>query len=95
MRRSVLWTPAMEAVLRRMRGEGATWAAIGVALGLGRESVREHGRRLGVRRMPPPPAVVHEDRNRPPLQAGHPLTWGLLTQGTCIEGCRYPYPVFL
>ncbi len=34
-------------------------------------------------------------RNRPPLPAGHPLSWGLLTNGTSIEGAPYPYRVFL
>ena len=31
---------------------------------------------------------------RPPLPAGHPVTWVMLTQGTVIDGNPYPYPVF-
>ena len=31
---------------------------------------------------------------RPPLPAGHPLSWGLLTNDTPLHGSAYPYPVF-
>lgn len=33
--------------------------------------------------------------DRPPLPAGHPLTWGLITRGTTLEEAPYPFPVFL
>ena len=32
--------------------------------------------------------------DRPPLPAGHPVCWGLLTDGTVLDGAEYPYPVF-
>ena len=32
--------------------------------------------------------------DRPALPAGHPLSWGLLTNGTVLDGAEYPYPVF-
>ena len=35
----------------------------------------------------------HNDR--PPLPAGHPLTWSILTDGTPLSGSEYPFPVFL
>ncbi len=48
---------------------------------------------------PPAPIVYrvcgrpgHNDR--PPLPAGHPISWQLLTNGTSLEGARYPFPVF-
>ena len=94
MRRGQNWSPEMEQVLRRMRADGATWAAIGGALGLGRETVREQGRRLGVRRALPVFQPPPEDPNRPPLPPGHPLSWRLLIAGTCLEDAPYPYPVF-
>lgn len=28
------------------------------------------------------------------MAAGHPVTWGLLTAGTVLEGTPYPFPVF-
>ncbi len=34
-------------------------------------------------------------QDRPPLPAGHPVTWGLLVAGTTLEGMGYPHPVFL
>ena len=33
-------------------------------------------------------------QDRPALPAGHPLTWGLLTRGTVLDGADYPFPVF-
>jgi hypothetical protein len=77
------WTEIADNVIRDMRGAGATWAAIGVRLGLSRNTVIERGRRL--RAEAPARVVVAkeydmlEDPNRGPLPAGHPLTWGLLT----------------
>ena len=32
--------------------------------------------------------------DRPALPAGHALTWGLLTDGTVLDGAEYPFPVF-
>lgn len=32
---------------------------------------------------------------RPTLPAGHPISWGLLTDGTALDGSEYPHPVFL
>ena len=32
--------------------------------------------------------------DRPPMPAGHPVTWGLLVNGTVLQGQDYPYPVF-
>ena len=32
--------------------------------------------------------------DRPALAAGHPVSWGLLTAGTVLDGAPYPFPVF-
>lgn len=32
--------------------------------------------------------------DRPPLPAGHALTWGALIAGTVLEGTPYPFPVW-
>lgn len=92
------WTPALETRLRQMRLEGATWQEIADILGVGRESVREHGRRIGAVRLPRQVAVDPDppasSGSRPPLAAGHPVSWGLLTEATLLQGSAYPYPVF-
>jgi hypothetical protein len=78
------WTNEADAAIRMMRSDGQTWAAIGRSLGLSRNTVIERGRRL--RTLAPPRQINQpvekkpsEDPNRPPLEAGHKLTWGLLT----------------
>jgi hypothetical protein len=42
--------------------------------------------------------VVHErllakwlrETDRPPLRAGDPVSWGVLTEGTLLDGTRWP-----
>jgi len=83
-----VWTAAADQVICTMREAGDTWAAIGCALGLSRNTVIERGRRL--RACAPPKIVmaaekqVSEDPNRLPLPAGHPVTWRLISDA--------PYP---
>jgi len=78
------WTEQADALIRTMRGDGQTWAAISRSLGLSRNTVIERGRRLRAgaparAARPPAETEVSDDPNRPPLRAGHPLTWNLLT----------------
>lgn len=87
------WTREADRVICEMRGDGATWAAIGRQLGLSRNTVIERGRRLrAALPLRPAPMVKNKDTeglndpNRPPLRAGHPLTWGLLTADAFPEG---------
>lgn len=84
------WTEAADRMICDMRGAGETWAAIGLRLGLSRNTVIERGRRLRAE-APVRAAVVKEydmleDPNRPALPAGHPLTWGLLSDEPYPEG---------
>jgi len=91
------WSQLIDTQLHRLRGEGATWDAIAAALRLSRSAVIEHGRRIGVRRPPHvvPPAPLRElaDPGREPLPAGHPVSWGLITERTLLAGTRYPGPL--
>jgi hypothetical protein len=86
----------LDARLKELRGAGLTWDGIAAEMGLGRNTVLERGRRIGARRMVQPrTSTLEEPRDRPPRQAGHPLTWELINHGTVLEGEAYPYPVFL
>lgn len=33
--------------------------------------------------------------DRPALPAGHPITWGAITEGTVLDSAVYPFPVFV
>jgi hypothetical protein len=83
-----VWTAAADRVICTMREGGETWAAIGLRLGLSRNTVIERGRRLRATAPPKPVLVtergVSEDPNRLPLPAGHPVTWRLISDA--------PYP---
>lgn len=83
-----VWSAASDQTIRKMRADGATWAAIGRTLGLSRNTVIERGRRLRAEAPVRVPVVqekpVSDDPNRMPLRAGHPITWALLTD--------LPYP---
>lgn len=91
-----VWTAAADARLRRLRAEGRTWAEIAADLGVSRDMATERGRRIGARRPPADhaPTPASGDPARPPLPPGHPVSWGLLTRGTTLEGVPYPFPVF-
>jgi hypothetical protein len=78
------WTQAADSAICAMRATGCSWAQIGQSLGLSRNTVIERGRRLQAAAPVRAPAarverLVSDDPNRGPLPAGHPLTWGLLT----------------
>jgi len=85
------WTETADLTICQMRGLGASWAQIGRTLGLSRNTVIERGRRLRAQ-APVRAAVVvvkesiSDDPNRGALRAGHPLTWGLLTDEPYPEG---------
>lgn len=77
------WTAVADKMICDMRGAGETWAAIGLRLGLSRNTVIERGRRLRAeapaRQLVVKEYDILEDPHRGPLPAGHPLTWGLLS----------------
>ncbi len=84
MPRPRAWTEEADMAIRTMRLDRKTWAEIARSLGLSRNTVIERGRRIlaispGPRRKPVTEKIVSEDPNRPPLAAGHELTWSLLT----------------
>jgi hypothetical protein len=104
------WTADADTMLLGLRRDGTTWDAIAAAIGVSRNAAIDRGKRLllaegspalaaarlparpAAPRPPPGPPSMEE---RPPLCAGHPVTWELLIAGTCLEGAPYPFPVFL
>ena len=94
MAHPITWTPQADLVVIQMRGGGSPWPVIARTLQVGRSAVIERARSLGIRsktHLPRPAAKLAIPRiDRPPLPAGHPLTWGAIT-----DGIPYPYPVFL
>ncbi|HQU01339.1 MAG TPA: AsnC family protein [Acetobacteraceae bacterium] len=94
------WTEAADSTIKVMRAEGASWAAIGVALDLSRNTVIERGRRIHaaaplryeiVARQAEDRDAI-DDPHRPALCAGHELTWRLLTDATVLDGTLYRQP---
>ena len=78
--------------IKRMRAESASWDSIAVAVGVTRWTVIERGRRLGARLPPPDFQPSPEDPERPALPPGHPDTWGIIINGTSLDGMPYPIP---
>jgi hypothetical protein len=86
MPKTLVWSTLADTTITAMRANGATWLEVSKILGLSRSTVIERGRRLRAvapARFVPPPEIP-EDRDRPPLRAGHDLTWKLISSD--------PYP---
>jgi len=94
MPNKLVWTPAQDAMIKRLRAEGATWDVIASTMSVSRFTIIDRGRRIGARRPPPEFRPPPDDLARPPLPAGHPRTWQPLIVGTVLEGSAYPLPVF-
>ncbi|MBN9510728.1 MAG: AsnC family protein [Alphaproteobacteria bacterium] len=88
--RAVRWTAPLDAFLRRLRAEGASWAEIAGALAVSPDVARERGRRIGAVRPPPQARAPREEMARGPLPPGHPRSWGLLVAGTLLDGTKWP-----
>jgi hypothetical protein len=95
--RRITWTEVADSRLTRMRGEGASLRAMAAAFGLSRSAIAERASRLGLvlpTRAPDvaKPTPPNPELQRDPLPAGHPISWGLITAGTCLEGTPYVVP---
>jgi hypothetical protein len=96
MQPRIQWDAELDQRLKSLRASGLTWDAVALEMAMGRNTVLERGRRLGARRLRPAAAqIAPEPADRPARPPGHPATWGLITDGTSLEGQPYPYPVFL
>lgn len=100
--RCLIWTPQADARLSQMAREGASIRALALAFGIGRQAAQQRAQKLGAldpanRKSSQSPAkskatLDQIDLARDSLPAGHLLTWGLINQGTCLEGLTYPVP---
>lgn len=91
-------------MVREMRGQDYTWDAIAALLGVYKQTVISHAiLHLGLTRESVAVKVAREkhekqdrylDRDEYPLPAGHPVTWGAIVAGTCLEGKPYPIKGF-
>jgi hypothetical protein len=94
MSRTIAWTDAQDAQIRRLRGEGATWETIATALSMKLWVVAERGRQVTAHQAQGEFVPAPEDPEREPLPAGHPKSWDTINAGTVLEGVPYPLPFF-
>jgi len=93
----ITWTPQSDQRLAKMREQGMSMRCMARSFGLSRSVITARARILGLE-IPNRPALAPQkpppssDAGREPLPAGHALTWGLITQGTCLEGSLYTPP---
>lgn len=100
--RSLAWTPQADARLGRLLSDGASIRALSKAFGIGRQAAQQRALKLGLikleTRTASPRATDQKSSNqsadlgRDALPAGHPITWNLVVQGTCLEGTPYSTP---
>jgi hypothetical protein len=95
---AIIWSSHADAQLLHLRAAGMPWHAVASQLQVGRNSVIERARRLGlppISRLPLTPRPVSERTDRPALPPGHPLSWLAITSNSTLAGEPYPFPVFL
>jgi hypothetical protein len=79
-----IWTSDADATLRDMLAAGQSFDDTAAALGIARWTAVERARRIGARRIvaePEPVEAAPDDPWRAPLPAGHPVSWGPISQG--------------
>lgn len=85
------WTDDQDHLIR----QGIPWPIVARRIGLCRWTVRERARKLGL--LPEVPALSNParladepaDDRRASYPPGHPVTWGALIAGTCLDGVEY------
>jgi hypothetical protein len=87
--RKTVWSGGQDAQIRRLRTEGASCDVIALLLGISLTAVAERARTL---RVDHHPEVDVDDAERPPLPAGHRLTWGAINRGTLLQDQPFHAP---
>jgi hypothetical protein len=80
--RKTVWSGGQDAQIRRLRTEGASCDVIALLLSVNCAAVAERARTLGVDHHP---ETDLDDPERPPLPAGHRLTWNAINRGTALQ----------
>ena len=83
------WTETDDQFIISARASGMTWKAIAKHLGVSTECSRERARRIGQTAKGRPIVVLKgsdAQGGRVPMPVGDPVSWGLITQGTILEG---------
>ena len=97
----IVWSATADAHLIRMRREGASLRSLASAFRIGRQAVADRAAVLGMHtptKLADRPRVQSReleqkvDAGRDPLHAGHPTSWNLINEGTCLEGAAYTAP---
>jgi hypothetical protein len=94
------WNQATVDVAVSMRNQGKLWREIETATGIDRQAVAHYLRRQGliskaadkpIRTQRPVHEINPEFHDtRWAMPPGHPVSWGAITDGTCLEGIAYP-----
>jgi hypothetical protein len=100
--RAIVWTTQADARLSRLVSEGISIRGLARSFGIGRQAAHQRALKLGLiapeGRQPLSAPRAQQaandaiDPGREALPAGHPTTWGLIVQSTCLEGIPYPAP---
>lgn len=100
--RSIVWTPIADARFQQLFANGQSIRGLARLFGIGRQAAQQRAIKLGLvcSEIPKAPESVSRaktspdpnDPGREALPAGHPLSWGLIVMGTCLEGMPYPTP---
>lgn len=84
------WTEAEDALVRRIgTPDGPLKSEVARALGCAAWTVHDRMKAIGHRPEALDRQIVDEapeDLTRDPLPAGHTISWGAITRGSCLEG---------
>eukprot|EP01037_Dinobryon_pediforme_P001999 gene2000-2035_t len=97
-----MWTSHADERLKLLLNGGTSLRGLAKAFGVGRQAVHQRAIKCGLvtpaygARRPAQisvkPATSDTDLGREALPAGHPTTWNLINEGTCLEGNAYSEP---
>jgi hypothetical protein len=101
-RGALIWTADADDRLKSLLDGGMSLRALAKAFGVGRQAIHQRAIKCGLVKPSEaglfPPSKISKleislvDLAREALPAGHPASWDLINQGTCLEGNAYSEP---